>query len=297
MKTIYVNTKSKILIEYPLCAAIGNFDGVHLGHKLLIEQSKKHKYKSAVVTFYPHPSTVLKNIPNYPLLTPIEHKKLIIDNLNVDYLIVIEFDYKLSRMSVEDFMSFLISLNIKSIVCGYDFSFGYMGMGSIRDLERNFEVFEIQKYIIDGIRVSSTYIRELLESGDVKRASKLLGRNYSIKGKVIHGNELGRTIGFPTANIEYLNYFLPKNGVYFVNILIKGKSYYGMCNIGNNPTFNYSENKRLEVNIFDFDEIIYSEVVEVYFIERIRGEKKLNSKEELKSQLAMDEKLCKEMAK
>lgn len=289
MKTINIKNLSDIeTIEEPLCAAIGNFDGVHLGHQILINQSKIYGLKSAVLTFYPHPSVVLKNIPNYPLLTPMAHKIKILEDLFIDYLIIIDFTSDFAKVSKEDFMALMHKLNIRSVVCGYDFSFGYMGLGNVRDLEKEFDVHEVSKYVYNGIRVSSTYIRELLDSGNVIEASKLLGRNYSISGPVVAGNELGRTIGFPTANIRYDKYYLPKNGVYYVKVIYEGIIYDGMCNVGNNPTFNFTENKRLEVNIFDFDKDIYMQNLEILFYARIRGEHKYASKEELISQLEKD---------
>ena len=208
--------------------ALGNFDGVHLGHQELIKECKKHNYKSGVVTFYPHPSIFLKKIPNYPLLTPIDEKIKVFENMGIDYLIIIEFNNQMASMPKEEFIDFLKKLNIKSLVAGYDFTFGKMAEGDTRDLNANFEFYEVKKHIFDGVRVSSTYIRELLDIGNVKEAAKLLGRPYSITGIVEYGNQKGRLIGFPTANINYKNYFLPKGGVYSVTVIHDNKEYQGI---------------------------------------------------------------------
>lgn len=297
LKTIYIKNHDIIRLPKPVCAAIGNFDGVHLGHQKLIEECKRHGYKSAVLTFYPHPSVFLKKIPNYPLVTPIEHKIDIIGRMGIDYLIIVEFNDEVKDISKEDFMQMMKQMNIVSCVCGYDFTFGKKALGNIRDLDKHFEFYEIKKYVFDDVRVSTTYIRELLQVGDVKMAARLLGRNYSIRGEVIHGSALGRIIGFPTANIEYSNYFLPANGVYFVTVNIDNNLYFGMCNIGNNPTFNYSHNKRVEVNIFGLNVDLYGKKIEVSFYDKIREEKQFKNKEELIEQLNKDKTYCYQLSK
>ena len=296
MKLIYIKDMNFVRLPEPVCAAIGNFDGVHLGHQKLIEESKRHNIASAVLTFYPHPSVFLKKIPNYPLVTPLEHKKDIIARMGIDYLIVIDFTEKVLMMSKEEFIDKMKFMNIKSCVCGYDFTFAKYAEGTIRDLEKNFEFYEIKKFIFDDVRVSTTYIRELLSVGNVKEANRLLGRQFSIRGKVIYGNQNGRLLGFPTANLDYKNYFLPGNGVYYVNVMISGQMFLGMCNIGHNPTFNFRDTRSLEVNIFGLDQDIYDEIIEVFFIEKIRDEKKFESKEALIKQLKKDKAYSLELA-
>ena len=208
--------------------------------------------------------------------------------MGIDYLIIIEFNNEMANMPKEEFINYLKELNIKSLVAGYDFTFGKMAEGDIRDLDKNFEFYEVKKYIYDGVRVSTTYIRELLDSGNIKEANKLLGRNYSISGNVEYGNQKGRLIGFPTANIDYKNYFLPRGGVYKVTVEINGILYKGICNIGNNPTINYSLVKKLEVHIIDLNENIYGKNVRINFIDRIRDEMKFSSANELIDQLNKD---------
>ena len=165
-------------------------------------------------------------------------------------------------------------------------------MGSIKDLEKEFEVLEIDKILIDNVRVSSTYIKELLSDGNIILANQLLGRKYMISGNTFIGSQMGKTIGFPTANIDYKNYFLPKNGVYLVRVNVNNNFYFGMCNIGHNPTFNFQNKLRLEVNIFKIDEILYDKYIEIEFLERIREEIKFKNIEELKHQLNMDKERC-----
>lgn len=292
MKIINIKSDSFEIISHPICAAIGNFDGVHLGHQKLIEECKRHGYKSAVLTFYPHPSVFLKKIPDYKLITPMEHKADIISRMGIDYLIVIEFNDTFAKLSKEDFIGLMKKLNIKACVCGYDFTFGWKASGNILDLAREFEFFEVKKFVFEDVRVSSTYIRELLALGDVEKANKLLGRSFSVRGKVDYGSQKGRLIGFPTANLDYKNYFLPSNGVYFVTVIVDNIYYFGMCNIGNNPTFNFQTVKRLEVNIFKLDADIYGESIEVIFHKKIRPEKAFDSKEMLIEQLKKDREYC-----
>lgn len=296
MKSIFIKDKNFQALPEPVCAAIGNFDGVHLGHQKLMEECQKHGYKSAVLTFYPHPSVFLKKIPNYPLVTPLEQKSEIISRMGIDYLIVIEFDEELAQMSKEDFIRNMKFMNIKACVCGYDFTFGRKAEGTIEDLKFNFEFYEVKKFIYDNVRVSTTYIRELLALGKIHEATRLLGRQFSIRGNVVFGSQNGRVIGFPTANVNYKNYYLPASGVYFVNVKLDGILYLGMANIGHNPTFNFTLDHRLEVNIFGLDEDIYGSTIEVIFVDRIRSEIKFSGVEELICQLKKDKAKCLELA-
>ncbi len=296
MKSIFIKDKNFTPLPEPVCAAIGNFDGVHLGHQKLIEECKRHNLKSAVVTFYPHPSVFLKKIPDYRLVTPLEHKAEILSRLGIDYLIVVEFDNELAQMSKEDFIKNMKFMNIQAFVAGYDFTFAKKAEGNIKDLAQNFEFYEVKKFIFDDVRVSTTYIRELLTNGNVHEANRLLGRQFSIRGNVVFGSQNGRIIGFPTANIDYKNYLLPASGVYFVNVKVDGIIYLGMCNIGHNPTIRYVEERRMEVNIFNLDEDIYGDNIEVIFVEKIRNETKFSSIEELRLQLCNDKAKCLELA-
>lgn len=292
MKIIWINNENFINIGEPICCAIGNFDGVHLGHQQLIKEATKHGLKSGVLTFDPHPSTYLKNMPNYPLITPVLHKAEIIESFGIDYMIVVHVTKEILTMPKNDFMANLKKLGIEKIVTGYDFTFGNRAEGTIKDLEKEFDFYEVKKFMLDGLRVSSTHTRECLQLGEVENVKAYLGRTFSIRGTVVEGNKLGRTIGYPTANVDYNQYFLPKNGVYFVKVKVNNQFYYGMANIGHNPTFNFQENRRLEVNIFDFNQDIYGEKIEIFFITKIRDEKKYSSKDELISTLNNDKNTC-----
>ena len=288
MKVIYYEDFNVFAIKEGICAALGNFDGVHLGHQKLIEETKKHGYKSAVITFFPHPFFYLKNIRRYSLLSPIEEKIDLISCFEIDYLIIIGFNEKTAIKSKEEFMAMLKQLNVKMVVVGEDYHFAKHASGNAYDLAHNFNTKIISKVEIDNIRISSTYIKELLSDGNIVYANKLLNRPYEIVGRVIHGNKMGRTIGYPTANIDYGYHYLPKIGVYKGLVQYKNKEYKAMINIGNNPTFNYVEDIRMEVNIIGFNGNIYGETLKVSFLDFIRGEKKFNSKDELIAQLQLD---------
>jgi riboflavin kinase/FMN adenylyltransferase len=212
---------------------------------MLITEAKNHSLKSAVLTFYPHPSVLLKKIKNYPLLTPMNIKQDIIEFLGVDYLIIFEFNDEIAKYSKDEFIDIMKRLNIKSVVCGYDFTFGYKALGNVSDLKNNFMVYVIPKYVLDNVRVSSSYSRETLSYGHICDAKRFLGRDYTIRGRVIYGSMQERLVGFPTANVFHDGYFLPRNDVYFVSVLYKNKKYYGMCNIGYNPTFNFATELRV----------------------------------------------------
>ncbi len=305
-ETVYI--KNLKTLELPeLCITIGNFDGIHLGHQKLIEECTKHNLKSAVMSFSQHTNTIVENKPNYKVLTREWDRTNIISDLgyNINYVINIEIDEKTIKTSKEDFIDFLKKMNVKIIVCGQDFSFGYMGKGRVEDLKKEFEVYVIPNYEYNGIRVSSTITKNMLSCGDVENIKYYLGRNYQIKGLVVDGNKIGRTIGFPTANIDYDNFYIPKNGVYLVKLNnlyydIEKKEFvskYGMCNIGYNPSINLSQEIKLEVNIFDFDDDIYDSMREIEFLKYIREEKKFNGKEELINQLNHDKFVCLEYIK
>lgn len=271
----------------PITAAIGNFDGLHLGHKALIDEAMKSS-ESAVITFSPHPSKLLKNINDYKLLTPHKKKIELLRCYGVKYLIIINFTKEFKSLSVEGFIDFLDKLNVEKIVCGFDFNFGYKGLGNVLDLEKRLKVVCIPKVDLNGTKISSTYVRELLNAGNIIQTNILLGRHYSVNGEVIYGNQVGRTIGFRTANLDYRDYFLPKNGVYAGFVKYEDKYYGAMINIGNNPTLNYVEEKRLEAHILDFDKNIYGKYLEVFFSKRLRSESKFDSKEELLEYLNKD---------
>lgn len=282
---------NKITIEDDLTIAIGNFDGLHVGHNLLIEEVLKYKdTKASILTFSPHAQVYFKG-PDFKILTTDDDKIEIGEKYNLDYFIIVNFTKEFSSLNQDEFISFLKHINVKRIVLGKDAKFAKKGSVDKNILRDYFDVVVVEDYNDNSTRVSSTYIKKLLSKGNIEEANKYLARNYKINGIVTHGNKVGTKLGFPTANIKYNNYFLPKDGVYFVKI----DKHYGICNIGNNPSINYSKTKRLEVYIFDFKQNIYNKEISIEFIKYMRSEIKFNSKEELINQLKIDEELARSM--
>ncbi|MDY0277879.1 MAG: bifunctional riboflavin kinase/FAD synthetase [Acholeplasma sp.] len=280
-----------------LTLTIGNFDGVHLGHqKLLNKVTSYTDTMSAAMTMNPHPSSVFKD-KNYQTLISVDVKKELISKFNVDYLFVVNFDVDFYTLSVEQFINKLIELGVKRIVLGKDFRFAHKGLGIVNDLLPFFEVISVDDVKLNSYRISTTLIKELIQNGNITEANACLGYKYFIKGFVEHGNKVGKTLGFPTANINYKEAFLPKNGVYLVRLLIDEKYHYGICNIGNNPTINFSKIRKVEVFILDYNEVIYDKDVKLEFITFIRDEKKFSSKEDLIDAINNDEKVSRNIIK
>ena len=279
---------------------IGTFDGVHVGHKSILDKMKsstlENLYESIVLTFFPHPRMVLQQDASIKLLNTIDEKAELMDKFGIDNLIIHPFDAAFSNLSAEQFVKEILvdKLNIHKIIIGHDHRFGKNRTADINDLiffgeKYGFEVEQIGAQEIDEIAISSTKIRKALLEGEIQLANQYLGYSYFISGKVIDGKKIGRTIGFPTANIEVKeNYkLLPKNGVYIVSSQINNMMYYGMMNIGHNPTLGENE-QSIEVHFFELNEDIYNKNLEISFLEHIRDEKKFNSITELQSQLEKD---------
>jgi len=281
---------------------VGTFDGVHEGHRALMEtvvkKAQQRNARSVVVTFDPHPRTIIgSNKKSIRLLTSLKERAEILESIGIDVLCVIPFNRDFSLLSSEEFVKDEIykKIGISEFVIGYDHHFGKDRSGTIDTLEKlgpelGFDVLVVSKREMGELTISSTVIRNAIqEEGDMQKAAKLLGRPYILNGLVIHGDERGRKIGFPTANLqaEELNKVVPKNGIYAVLVRVDGVWFKGMMNIGIRPTFN-GETKSLEVNIFNFSDSIYGKTVQVRFFDRIRDEKRFNSVDELKAQLAMD---------
>ncbi|MFI8574637.1 bifunctional riboflavin kinase/FAD synthetase [Rossellomorea aquimaris] len=288
--------------DFPsLVLALGYFDGVHRGHQRVIraavEKAKELKACSAVMTFDPHPSVVLGHKHKHiHYITPLEDKKEIIEELGVDYLFIVRFTSEFASLIPQDFVDqYIIGLNALHVVAGFDYSYGRLGKGTMETLPFHsrdmFTSTIISKLTDDDSKVSSTFIRECLKEGDVKKVRQLLGRPFKMKGTVIHGDKRGRKIGFPTANIELAyDYLTPKVGVYAVRMKIHDKWFDGVCNIGYKPTFKNPDEYSLsiEVHIFDFHASIYGEEVYIEWYERIRDEQKFSGIEELISQIQKD---------
>ena len=288
MRVYKIDLGKKLNLGKNLCATIGNFDGVHLAHQHLINECIKKGEKSVVITFYPHPITVLKTNFKYCFLTALNWKTEIIRKMNPDYLLIINFTRETALTRKDEFIKYLKDLGITKIVCGKDTFFGYKNEGTISDLEKEFEVTVIDDLYIDNMKVSSSNVKSLLEEGKVKQANKLLGRNYTIEGVVVEGFHNGQKLGYRTANLDILGNVPPKNGVYAVNVIHNKKKYLGMCNVGYNPTIGKLNTLKLETHIFDFDKMIYGDLIKVQFIDYIREETKFSSLEELKNQLKTD---------
>jgi riboflavin kinase/FMN adenylyltransferase len=281
----------------------GTFDGVHLGHQKILKRLKDESVKaggeSVLLTFWPHPRLFLFPDDNgLKLLQTLEEKMDQLERAGVDNVVVLPFTKEFSQMLPEDFIKdFLVnSLNIHTAIIGYDHRFGRNREGDINLLKSfekpyNYKVLEIGPEDIDQITISSTKIRNSLLSGDVDTANAYLGRPYSFCGTVVHGKKLGKTIGYPTANLDinHPNKLIPANGVYAVQCKVDGQIYGGMMNIGNNPTVP-GKDFSIEVNIFDFSADIYGKVVEIFVIARIRDEKKFGNIEELALILHLDKK-------
>jgi riboflavin kinase / FMN adenylyltransferase len=273
----------------PLTLTFGNFDGVHIGHQQLIEMTTSfNDTKSAVLTFDPHPQQFLKSQSYQRLMSPLE-KMEVIESMHVDYMFTVIFDLAFSQMDHIAFIEFLKSIHVKRIVLGHDARFGHHGQGKVDDLRQHFEIVIVESQLFQDKRISSSLIKALLKEGELHAVKQLLTRPYRIHGKVEHGNHLGRTLGYPTANIAYDQFQIPKLGVYAVKVYVLGKMYYGMANIGHNPTINYQTDARLEVYIFDFSQDLYHKFVTLDFIEYIRNERRFQSKEALIEQLHNDE--------
>lgn len=286
IKDYYKNIKH----EEPITLTFGNFDGIHLGHQTLIKRTMTFEdTASAVMTFDPHPFEVLRHRPHTHLMNALD-KMDHIESIGVDYLFCIIFEKDFSELSADAFIDFLKSIHVKRIVLGQDARFGKNGQGRISDLRPHFEVVIIPDTLYDHTRVSSSFIKQIISEGDMVFAKTLLSKPYRIYGQVSHGNHLGRTLGFPTANIDYHHFHIPKLGVYAVKIKVLGTWYEGMANIGHNPTINYQTSPRLEVYIFDFNNDIYGKHVIVDFMTYIREEQKFDSKESLVNQLHQDQK-------
>ena len=288
-----------------MVVATGFFDGVHIGHRHVIEQLKEAAAvrgdESMVVTFWPHPRNVLqKEARSLRLLTSLAEKRDILLGMGVNRVEVLPFTKEFSTMTTEDYLRALMNdFGVKAILVGYDNKMGSDAEGADQ-VARTAEGLGLEVIRTDmvpselGYAVSSTKIRERLEAGDVQAAAAMLGYEYSMHGVVVAGNRLGRTIGFPTANMQLYEplKLVPGNGVYFVKVETLGREFYGMCNIGCRPTVGEGNARTIETNIFGFDEDIYGLDIKVTFVRKIRDEVKFESMEALRQQLECDRNAC-----
>ena len=284
----------------PLFLAIGVFDGVHLGHRAVISTSARHAHSAdgtpVVVTFDPHPAKVLRPQKAPHLLTATQHKIALIRNLGVAHLLVIEFSSEFAATPPEQFISQLVAYSqaLREICVGHEWSFGKNRAGNLDLLKKlgasyNFNVVGIPPVMVDGEVVSSTSIRVAVETGDLNRAAKMLGREYTILGTVMHGEAVGNKIGYPTANLSAHSEQFPPNGVYAAEAKIANGLQRGVINLGVRPTVSGGKSERvLEIHLFDFDRDIYGQDVEVRFLKFLRPEEKFENLDALVKQIRRD---------
>ncbi|KAA5531947.1 bifunctional riboflavin kinase/FAD synthetase [Paenimyroides baculatum] len=280
---------------------LGTFDGMHIGHQAILNKLKLQKkiygYETLVLTFFPHPRMVLKTDHQISLLNTIDERIKLIDHFGIDHLVVQEFTQDFSNLSAEEFVKTILvdQFNIGKIIIGYDHRFGKNRSADIHDLiefgkKYHFDVEQISAEELNDVSVSSTKIRNALNVGNVALAKTYLGYPYMVSGKVVSGKQLGRTIGYPTANIQVAEDYklIPAIGVYVVGVTVKDEDYYGMLSVGTNPTVGGTE-KTVEVYIFDFNDTIYDEEITVRFLTKIRDEENFGSIDLLIEALKNDE--------
>ena len=285
----------------PTVLTIGTFDGVHLGHQKIIERvvatARQEGLLATIFTFFPHPRMVVQHDKSLKLIHTLEEKKQLLQRLGVDLLVVQPFNEAFAQLTAEEFVSTILvqHLNVKKVIIGYDHRFGRNRTANINDMrlfgeKYGFAVEEISVQEVDEVSVSSTKIREALNKGDVTTAEHYLGTPYSLTGTVVHGLKLGRTLGYPTANIQVTEDYklIPKDGVYAVYSYIGARKVYGMMSIGKNPTIE-GKGASIEVYFFDFNGDLYDRELTIYFVKYLREERKFSSVALLKKQLQDDE--------
>ena len=286
---------------------IGTFDGVHIGHRKIITdmvaKGKKENLLPILLTFFPHPRMVLQKDSNIKMIDTINEKKKIFKKLGVEILIIQPFTKDFSRMSAIKFTRDILvnSLKVSKLMIGYDHRFGRNREATVKTLKSfgldyNFKVDEIPAQDIESISVSSTKVRKAIRSGDFKLVNKFLSRPFNLSGKIIKGDELGRKIGYPTANLKIFEKYKlkPQNGVYLTRTRLKKQTYFGMMNIGIRPTIS-AKNNQIETHLFDFNGNLYGHEMTLEILEKIREEKKFKSIEKLKIQLDIDKKHCQKL--
>ncbi|WP_109301649.1 bifunctional riboflavin kinase/FAD synthetase [Aquimarina sp. AU474] len=290
----------------PTVVTIGTFDGVHIGHKKiierLIESAKRNGLNSVVLTFFPHPRMVLQQDSNIKLINTIDERIQILKNTGLDSLVIHPFTKEFSRLTAGEYVQQMLldCLNIRHVIIGYDHRFGRNRNSNITDLasygiQNDFTVEEISKQDIDDVAISSTKIRQALLEGDISRANMYLGYNFMLTGKVIKGKELGRKLNYPTANLHIAEDYklIPKKGVYVVQAKIDNKLYFGMMNIGTNPTVNGTQ-QSIETHFFDASFNLYDKKIQIEMLKRIRDEKKFDSVDQLQEAMQNDEDFSRE---
>ncbi|WP_121667280.1 bifunctional riboflavin kinase/FAD synthetase [Mesonia aquimarina] len=280
---------------------IGTFDGVHVGHrkiiKRLVNSAKKNNLKATVLTFFPHPRMVLQQESDIKLINTIEERKQILKKAGVEEIVVYPFTKEFSRLTAQEYVQSILvkKLHAKRVIIGYDHRFGRNRTADINDLKKlgkqfHFEVEEISKEDIEEVAVSSTKIRKALENGEIEKANTYLSKPFMLTGKIVKGKGLGKQLGYPTANLQIEEDYklIPKGGVYVVSSVIDKKKYYGMMNIGTNPTVGGKE-QTIETYFFDLDKNLYGKEISIHLLTRIRDEQNFNDVDELISAMKEDE--------
>ena len=296
MKEFVVTLKQKTVWEEPFVACIGYFDGLHRGHQELInvtlKEAKKQNVKSAIISFDPDPWITLGISNEVHHITPYAARIALAEQLGIDYWITLQFTKEVADLSAEAFLSLLESFPLVTLVCGFDFTFGKGGVGTpeiMANTKLSFEQIVVSPIMDEDMKISTTLISQYIKEGRIAKANHLLGYPYQLIGIVVKGKMLGRTLGFPTANIAYADeYLLPKEGVYVGKVNYKGNKYLAMISIGKNPTVETRSDASVEVYILDFDEDIYSEELIVEFHDKIRDIIAFSSLDELVQQLHAD---------
>ncbi|WP_294333896.1 bifunctional riboflavin kinase/FAD synthetase [Chryseobacterium sp. sg2396] len=293
---------SEYTSQKPLALSLGMFDGVHLGHKSIIDElirvGRENHLETAVLTFWPHPRFVFNPSENLKLLNTLEEKTFLMEKYNIENLFLKEFDEEFRNLTGEEFVRQILveKLHVKYLIIGYDHSFGKNKSGNFELLQKlseelDFEVEQMEAINIHENNISSTKIRKALLDGNIREANEMLGYSYSVSGTVVHGKKIGRTIGYPTANIETdCIKLLPKKGAYIVEVFVKDQHYKGMLSVGTNPTVN-GEKLTVEVYILDFNDDIYNEKITVKFRDFLHDEIKFEGIEKLIERLDEDKRL------
>lgn len=298
MELIWFDDYKKVTNKSKLVAAIGEFDGIHIAHQKLIDETiniaKAKNYKSAIICFEPHPLKVLKPELHTGNITTLEEKKKYLNRYDLDYLIVIKFDLEFSKKEPITFINdYLLEINVCSVVVGFDFTFGINLTGKAKDINslsnNKIDVKIIDEIKYDNKKIGSSTIRNLLSTGEIEKANALLGHPFTIDGLVEHGTGIGSTIDLPTANIscneDSLNL---EHGVYAVKVLVDDLAYIGMLNIGHNPTFNYQSSLRYEIHILNYNGDLYSKNITIELHKFIRKEIKFSSIDQFNEQIKKD---------
>jgi len=300
MEIIHFDLRHPIQPDTPLVACIGYFDGLHVGHRQLITHvlahAKAQNAKPALITFEPDPWAVIKQMDDLEHLTPMHKRIEIAEELGIETWIILTFEKDMQQLRVEDFHELVLKpLKLKTLVCGYDFHYGYRGEGNSESLKKQpyFTVDVVAQVSSDAKKISSSRIEELLRQGNIEQANVFLQRPYELEGIVVKGNQFGRRYGFPTANLKLsYRYVIPAGGVYIGEVKVQGRWYEAIINIGHNPTYNYQKNISIEAHLLDFDTTIYEQRVIFRFLSYLRKEEKFSDAQALQRQLAQDKQVA-----